>query len=280
MCVQLICLGDSQALVDKRVVRRFRSEKVRALLFYLGVENQKAHPRHALASLFWPNYEDRAARNSLRVSLYRLRSTLEKSPAKTPRALFRASRQSVQADSKSNQWSVDVLQFQHHVTTVVQHQHASLVACEMCQVHLTQAANLYKGEFLAEFPAGLAQPFDEWVARMRHMLQQQALFVFESLLTISVAQEAYHQTILYGRQLLDIAPWHEVAHRFLMAAHATIGQRSVALAQFDLCCQVLEEEFNASPSDETFELYQQIKKGISEVTLPASLYHPYWIWLA
>ena len=39
------------------------------------------------------------------------------------------------------------------------------------------------------------------------------------------------------------------------------GQRNEALAQFDRCYEILEQELGVEPSDETIALYEQIATG-------------------
>ncbi|MEZ4771325.1 MAG: hypothetical protein R2844_23265 [Caldilineales bacterium] len=50
---------------------------VQALLAYLVLHRDRAHPREAVAGLFWGDSTDRQARNALSTTLWRLRRVLE-----------------------------------------------------------------------------------------------------------------------------------------------------------------------------------------------------------
>ena len=65
-----------------------------------------------------------------------------------------------------------------------------------------------------------------------------------------------------ARRQLALTPWDEAAHRALMQALAMQGQRNDALAQFDRCYEVLQQELGVEPSDATIALYEQIATGV------------------
>lgn len=54
---------------------------------------------------------------------------------------------------------------------------------------------------------------------------------------------------------------HEGGHRQQMLRLAQSGQRSAALAQYELCQQALATEYGVAPMAETTALYTQIKAG-------------------
>ncbi|MFT7647467.1 MAG: hypothetical protein ACI8Y4_002216 [Candidatus Poriferisodalaceae bacterium] len=47
--------------------------------------------------------------------------------------------------------------------------------------------------------------------------------------------------------MIEIEPWNESAHRYLMAALATREGRSSALAAAEQCISILLDEFDVSP---------------------------------
>ncbi len=64
-----------------------------------------------------------------------------------------------------------------------------------------------------------------------------------------------------GRRWLELDPLHESAHVQLMKLHSWAGQRSAALRQYDACVRTLNEQVDASPLEETTQLYEAIKAG-------------------
>jgi predicted ATPase len=74
-----IALFDGLRLVDAEQtdVRRFRSQRVAALLAYLALHLGRDVPRETLAEALWPEQEPKVTANRLRVSLTSLRRQLE-----------------------------------------------------------------------------------------------------------------------------------------------------------------------------------------------------------
>ena len=75
--IQVNLLGGFDVVRGGVPVEGFRSDKTRALLAYLVVENGRVHQRMALANLLWSEYNEQAARTSLRATLYNLRQILD-----------------------------------------------------------------------------------------------------------------------------------------------------------------------------------------------------------
>ena len=173
MAVQLNCFGTVHVSVGSSLIKKFRSEKVQALFIYLAIEADVVHTRQSLATLLWPDYDEEAARNNLRVAFYRLQLMFRQYDAALAKQLFVAKRRSIQANLLSGKWLIDVAQLQAHITAVSTHIHTSLATCSTCELHLKEAVTLYRGDFLASFPVGLAEPFDEWVQVTRTQLRHQ-----------------------------------------------------------------------------------------------------------
>ena len=69
--LQIACLGDFQVTLAGKERTDFQTNKSRALLVYLALED-RVHPRTELAQFLWPGYSEESARNSLRQSLHQL----------------------------------------------------------------------------------------------------------------------------------------------------------------------------------------------------------------
>lgn len=60
---------------------------------------------------------------------------------------------------------------------------------------------------------------------------------------------------------MALEPWLEEGHRQVMRTLALLGQRSAALAQYEVCRRLLTDELNVEPAAETRQLYQAICSG-------------------
>ncbi|MGD2050633.1 MAG: BTAD domain-containing putative transcriptional regulator, partial [Chloroflexota bacterium] len=215
-----------------------KSQKGLALLCYLAV-SQKQQTRSFLAGLFWPDMPESQARMNLRQVLQRLK-------ALKPYLLI--TRKSVAFDQEANYW-LDVAAF------------AEGTAISQDIPSLQEAISLYQGDFLDGFMLADAPLFEEWVLAQRAQLRETALIALQRLVAHFQEEKAYEPAISYARQLLAIEPWHEETHRDLMRLLAYSGQRSAALAQFDICRQLLVDELGVEPAAATVRLAVQIKAG-------------------
>ncbi len=243
--LQITLLGSPSVVVNGRLATGFVSSKAQALVYYLAATRQ-IHSRDTLAGLLWSEVSDERARKNLRDVLSNLRHLL-------PNHLD-ILRQTVGL-SETADYSIDAATF----TNLVNHIPASLNPTLASQ--LREATNLYKGEFLAGFYVPEAPLFEEWVLGERERLRQLALQTLHTLADFYSQQAEYSQGITCVTRLLAMDPWREESHRQLMQLLALSGQRSAALAQYERCRRVLDEEMGITPSTETITLYQNIRDG-------------------
>src|SRR5438094_761600 len=201
--LELSLLGTFRVELDGLPVSDFGTDKARALLAYVCVEASRAHRRDALAGLLWPELPDEVARHNLRQTLYRLRQVLEgvrgrgsgasadgqtltaPRSAHTSRPLtpmLRVTALDAQLDPDGDYWS-DVGAFTDLLAASRAHRHRKAERCTACHAWLRQAAELYRGDFLAGFFLEDSQAFDEWLVLKREGLQRQALDAFIRLAT-------------------------------------------------------------------------------------------------
>ncbi len=270
--------GGIQAFLDEKSLAAFESDKARALLAYLAVENNHAHRREKLAALLWPDVSEKRARQSLSQALYSLRALLGDRETESPK--IEATPQQIQLCGLG-QCHIDVLEFQHLFHSCEQHDHRRIETCPRCVAQLQAAIDLYQGCFLDGFSIPDSKSFEEWIILKRECLQQQAENVLRTLATHHSLRNNYPQAIEYARKQVELDPWRESAHRQLMQFLALDGQRSAALYQYKVCCEALAEELDVQPQSKTTNLFEQIRDGQGVPTpyaspphnLPAPLTH-------
>jgi len=252
----LSLLGGFQVERDGATVAAFESNKVRALLAYLAVERARTHQRATLATLLWPDHPEAMARTNLRHVLHQLRHTL--TDPTTP--LLLTTYQTVECNPNFV-LTVDVSRFTELLAACAQHSHPTLAECQVCIERYQQAAQLYRGDFLAGLSFYGSEPFEEWAVIQREYLHRQALTIFFTLAAHHAAQGDYDQAQHHVRRQLELEPWREEAHRQLMRILAYNGQRSAALAQYNQCRKILTDELGVDPDAETVALYEEIRAG-------------------
>ncbi|MGE5223318.1 MAG: AfsR/SARP family transcriptional regulator, partial [Omnitrophica WOR_2 bacterium] len=149
--LSLSMLGALQITRDGESVTGFESNKVRALLAYLAVEADQAHPRQVLAGLLWPEFSNRSALNNLRYALFNLRKAIGDQETQPPFLLIHTDR--IQFNP-SGQFLLDVRDF--------------LESIESGEVErLKHAVSLYRGPFLEGFAIADSSAFEDWILLKR-----------------------------------------------------------------------------------------------------------------
>ena len=231
------------------VERYIRRRKAVALLVYLTV-TQQPHSRDALATLFWPDYDQTSARDNLRRTLSSLHRALDRSWLEIDRATIRLR-------DEADLW-VDVWQFHNALAACQRHGHAHNQLCPDCLPLLQQAMELYSADFLAGFTLADSPGFDDWQVYTAEQLQSTLATTLERLIEGYADQRKYELAIDYARRWVALDPLHEPAQRRLMELYARSNQRTAALRQYEECRQILTDELDVPPAPETTVLYEQI----------------------
>ena len=238
--LQLRLLGKPQIHLDGETVSGFRTAKAEALLYYLAVTGQ-SYSREVLADLLWGEMPEATAKRNLTKALSHLRKQV------APFLLIEPD--TVGLDPAVEVW-LDVTAFE---TAVVQGLAEDNIAL------LTQAVALYQGDLLAGFYIKQALTFEEWLLGERERLRELMLPALQRLISQAIKQGEPTTGLEYAHRLLALEPWHETAHRHLMLLLARNGRREAALAQYDICRQILAEELGIEPMAETTALYERLK---------------------
>jgi len=243
--LSLFLFGGFTATLDGIPITRFRSDKVRALLAFLAVEQDRPHRREALAGLFWPEQSEKDARHNLSETLLRLRQALHDDDS----TFLHATTKTIQFNS-ARKHSLDVSEFLRATANR-----------ESTMSDLQSAVELYRGDFLAGFTLPDAAPFEEWLLVTRERLREQMLRALEILMEQVERQRDYGAQSKFAQRTLEVDPWRESAHRALMRSLARRGEINAALAAYERCREILATELNLAPELETRALAEQIRQG-------------------
>lgn len=237
--VKLYLFGPPQLEVNQqRIVLSLR--KMQALLAYLAVTAQP-HSRDHLATLFWPEANQRRARANLRQMTFNVANRVGE-------ALLISTQTTIGLDSAIDLW-VDVKAFE----ALVHQENGEELE------RLQRAAGLYTDHFMAGFNLNDCPEFDEWQFFQREALRQQLAQILQRLTEIAAAQADYENALPYARRWLALDPLEELAHRRLMQLYALAGQQAAAVRQYDECVRILEQELGVPPEEETTALFQAIR---------------------
>ncbi len=252
LVVQLF--GSFRVMLYGEPVTSLESDKVRALLTYLAVEAGRPQRREKLVGLLWPDWPERSARASLSQALYNLRSAIGDRQADPPFLLVTP--QTIQFNRESDH-SLDVARLTE-------------LPADPTASQLERAVAAYHDPFLADFSLPDSTPFEEWATATREELHRRALEALQRLATHHETRGEYLRALNYARRGVSLDPTWEVGHRSVMRILALNGERSSALAHYEVCRQVLEAELGVEPGEETQALYDLLVNGEQPAPLTAA----------
>lgn len=242
--------GIGQASYYDRDLPGFPGQQASLLLCYLLLNRQQPHHREQLATVFWPEHASDVARKYLRNALWRLRQTLQSCGAPPDEYLF-YSEESITFINTSPYW-LDVEIFEQSASRFQSLAPQQFRPQDAQQ--LAQAVDLYTGDLLVNV-------YDDWCLYERERLRLLYLNSLHKLMMVHGWSGAYQNSIGYGERILAQDNTREKVHRQLMWLHWLGGDREAALMQYRRCAQILRDELNASPLEETRALYEQMRSG-------------------
>jgi DNA-binding SARP family transcriptional activator len=223
--------------------------KALALLAYLALSG-RPHSRDALASMLWPESDQREARARLRRTLHRLHEAVGD-------GVLDSGSEAIRLSPKATLW-FDGVAFREHATAGLAASLHEMLAPRRLG-HLNAAVELYAEDFLAGFTLPDSSAFDEWQFFQRESLRQLYGQVLEQLVQAERSQQGWDRAIEYARRWLALDGLHEPAHRMLMRLYAWAGQHAAAVRQYQECVRILDTELGVAPEDETSALYEIIR---------------------
>lgn len=238
MFLALRLLGEFEVRDSAGQLVTIAARKNRALLAALALAPSNSAPRDRIARLLWGDRADEQARSSLRQALVSLRKDL----AATGVAPIVATESRIKLDP--NLIEVDVIDFQRLATS------ADLQS-------LRAAAALYRGELLADVEIR-DSVFEDWLGSERRRLSDVAAHVFEKIWDLEVGAGR----VDIAKRLVALDPMRESSHRRLIQAYAEVGEKTLALRQYETCKEMLRAEFGAAPGEETIALRHSIQNDV------------------
>jgi DNA-binding SARP family transcriptional activator len=216
-------LGRFEVRVDDRAVPvdAWRSRRAADLVKVLALEPTQAMHREQVMALLWPDLAEEPAGANLRKAVHYARRAM-------------GADESVRSESGlltlwDGRADVDAARFLA----------AADAALASGDRHgCAAAADLYTGEALP------SDRYEPWAAQPRQRLRERLLAVLKGAGR--------------WRQVLDLDPTDEQAHRELMRAHLRAGERRDAMRQFERLRDALREHVGVAPAPQTIALYEEV----------------------
>ncbi len=234
---------------------RFPTRKAESLFAYLLLNHHKPIGRDKIVTMFWPDTIESRARRNLSTTLWRIRRAICNGASSDLRIQVGKDVVELQCD----QLEVDVIEFKTLLESA-----AELRGEERLEV-LKRAESIYVGDFLEGFS-------DEWCEEERRYERRLYVGLLKKLVDGNKGVGEYEIAIALARRVVALEPLDEEIHRELMLLSYLSGNRTEALAQYEVLRRLLEDELGVQPSTPTTELQQYIQsRNEAPSMLPSEL---------
>jgi LuxR family transcriptional regulator, maltose regulon positive regulatory protein len=233
--------------------RDLRRERVRALLAFLV--GHRTTSRAAIMAAVWPDLDERAAANNLRVTMTYLLRVLEPGrPPREPAYHVRVDGQAVKL--VTGDWlRVDVDRFDEHVTRAAQAETDGTPSLAL--EHNLAAVALYRGEV----HEGVSDA--DWIALEREHFRVRFVAAATRAGELLVARGDVDEAERVARRAVGVDPWAEDAYAVLVSVALARGDRSAARRALDRTLAALAD-LGVEPSEETRRLRRRVRGGTGE----------------
>jgi DNA-binding SARP family transcriptional activator len=228
--------------------------KSRALLAWLLAQPGAAHSRDWLAELLWPGEEPGSGRRKLKRVLFDVKAALGEACFEIHRDLL-----SLRPDALT--W-VDVHALSAAVGDLPPDDRLTEAAAgaELAQLDaLSQTAELYRGEFLADIQIDDAGEFERWM-EARRVAYRYAIARLRRFLAEGFAQHGeFVRAATHARRLTADEPWDEAGWQLLIGILMRDGRRAEARAELEHCRAALD----APPHRDTLALVEMPARAVA-----------------
>jgi DNA-binding SARP family transcriptional activator len=194
----------------------------------------------------WPGLAATSARRSLQVAVSRVRRLLDP-PDVTDSVI-----QSVDRAYRLSLGERDALDAEEFRTAA----DAALAERGEGRLRLLERArSLWTGEPLPE------ERYSDWAASYRERLSDRHVAVMTALIERYLGLDEHADAADAARELVDLDPLNEQAHRALMTSFARSGRRGHALRQYLECRRALIDALGVEPAAKTSQLKARILAG-------------------
>lgn len=254
--LRIATLGGLKIQLNGEPVSGFVSRKADALLVYLAL-HPREHARETLSNLLWDDLPQQQALSYLRTVLSSLQKQLG--------PYLQITRHTV-ALNPDLPAAVDALELEQALVAADEQWKNRAHFTRLTVQQLEAALALYQGDFLAGFFVRDCHEFEDWMLRQQAHLRARILEACHRLSQHYQRRQAWGAGLQWAARALELDPLFEAGHRQKMLLLALSGQRAAALAQYQDCCRILDEELGVEPEAETTALYDSIAAG--NVTAP------------
>lgn len=253
MYLEVRLLGGFSVHSAETPVRNLNAPRLQSLLAYLLLHANTGLSRSLVASVFWPEMREAAARNNLRQTLHQLRQALPQLESV------------LRTDTETLQWSdagscqVDVREFEQGLAEVERIRAAG----QDWTKALEAAVRWYAGDLLPGC-------YDDWIVAPRDKLRATYAQALEQLVQAYTARREISTAIQYAEAWLALDRLRDEPNIALMGIHAENGDQAAALAVYGKYVAAMRQELDAEPAPKAAQLAERLRSRQARPSIPSA----------
>jgi DNA-binding SARP family transcriptional activator/predicted ATPase len=265
--LSLSILGKPLLQLDRQPIKLPTSRGI-ALLAYLAISDTP-QSRQSISTLLWSDSSQKQALAALRTTLWRLKdSGLED--------WIVWDRNEVSLNQLQN-IDFDVAKFHAALDRCAAHGHPLSQVCLFCTAALTDALDVYRGEFMQGFYLSKAASFESWRIQQSDYFEMKYLDAIERLVKCHRTFGDFNLAIHYAQIWLTQDRFNENVYAQLLQLYSITGQRAAGIALYKHYRELFEHELGIEPTTEITALYKQIISGHTTPTTKKKVKSPVFL---
>jgi DNA-binding SARP family transcriptional activator len=235
--------------VNGKKLNNWPGHKAKLLFAYLCYSHRLKIGKDVLMEKFWPSSSAESARNSLNVALHGVRQWLVQNGVSAEVLAYREDCYFFQdvhivldTDEFTQKWKA---------AQRIEKERGLEEALSTYEY----AARLYNGDFIEEYP------YESWTDLERENLREIYILILDRISKHYALDGKPEYAADLCEQILKKDNCREDIYRRMMKCFDRLGQRERAIRTYKKCTQVLREELDVAPSEETLQLFDRIHKS-------------------
>jgi DNA-binding SARP family transcriptional activator/CRP-like cAMP-binding protein len=221
----------------------------RLLLKAIVAHGSRQVPKDRLIEALWPETAPSSGEANFKVTLHRLRKSLEPDMDKT----FGSSYVHLKANAISLNEELCRTDLDDFLSLTQRGEQKERDGDSGAALLLyNDAIDLYKGDFLSE------ELYTSWIDTKRNELRKQYIHLLYKIADIQEKRGTSKVSIDCYRKIIEIDPLAEQVYRRLMTLFANKGRRTEAIKLYHDCRKALREGLDAEPEALTTSIYKKI----------------------
>lgn len=251
--LEISMLGPFQVTRVEKILSSndWKSKKALTVLKYLALNREKGFiPRDVLMELLWPDVPPDAAAKSLNAALTAVRKTLEPESSRGASSYLVSKGDSLLLELGPGGW-IDLELFEEKLSGAGK---AKEVGDFDLYFHtLKEAEELYGGDLCCE------DLYEDWCLFEREALESEYVNLVVNMATELLRRGEGAKALSHLDKAVAKDPGREELYRKQMIIYSQMGNRAGIVEAFRRCEKHLKDEYDATPSPATTELYEKLR---------------------